>query len=47
VQQPEALRRTKLAIRRAQHRLDFLNKELESIPTESAAATKMLTHLNA
>jgi hypothetical protein len=46
VKQPEALRRTKLAIRRAQHRLDFLNKELESIPAESAAATKMLTTLN-
>jgi len=46
VQQPEALRRTKLAIRRAQHRLDFLNKEAESIPVESAAATKMLAHLS-
>jgi hypothetical protein len=46
VKQPEALRRTKLSIRRAQHRLDFLNKELESIPTESAAATKMLATLN-
>jgi hypothetical protein len=47
VQKPEALRRTKLSIRRAQHRLDFINKELASIPVETAAANKLLTHLNA
>ncbi|MBX9692334.1 MAG: hypothetical protein K2Z81_08125, partial [Cyanobacteria bacterium] len=41
----EAVRRTKLAIGRAQHRLNWVQSHLDQLPSETKAAAKSLTQL--